>query len=196
MRFLILLALSLTAVTLAYPIVHDEVVSPHISNKDIVDVDKTHGSLGNVITRNPVKYETPPTLSSPDKNTSERNQIVKRGKGTAWKSESLTKTEIAALKEYLEKIPLNGVEKGCGSGRYNPWHGDGKSQAVVPKNKGKSTQRTASAYQTKSMLTSTDPAIYRTIVAGKGQSSAFITYEAPEFESAEVIVKALLVALG
>ncbi|KNZ74664.1 hypothetical protein J132_06451 [Termitomyces sp. J132] len=147
MRFLILLALSLTAVTLAYPIVHDEVVSPHISNKDIVDVDKTHGSLGNVITRNPVKYETPPTLSSPDKNTSERNQIVKRGKGTAWKSESLTKTEIAALKEYLEKIPLNGVEKG-------------------------------------------------TIVAGKGQSSAFITYEAPEFESAEVIVKALLVALG
>ncbi|KAG5329842.1 hypothetical protein C0989_009266 [Termitomyces sp. Mn162] len=195
-------------------LVRDEVVSPHVSNTDIVDIDKTktHGSLGDVITPNLADYER---LWALDKDIDERNQTVKRGEGSAWKSvsgwisshdlrisnfthrvqDALTKAHIAALQEYLKKMPVNAVEAVYKPGQYAPWHGDCKSQVAAP-GAGKSAKNAGPcAYQTKTILTSTDPAIYRTIVTSKGQSNAHITYEAAEWESARVIVKALLAAL-
>ncbi|KAG5332937.1 hypothetical protein C0989_006391 [Termitomyces sp. Mn162] len=197
-------------------LIRHAVVSPHVSNTDIVDIDKTHGSLGNVITRNLAEYERLSALGARDEDIDERNQTVKRGEGSAWKSvsgwisshdlrisnftypdqEALTKAQKEALEEYLGEMPVDGVEAVYKRGQYAPWHGDCKSHVAAPGARGKSAHQAGScAYQTKTILTSTDPAIYRTNVANKGQSNALITYEAAEWESARVIVKALLAAL-
>ncbi|KAH0578909.1 hypothetical protein J132_03314 [Termitomyces sp. J132] len=212
MRFSTLLTLSLATITLAYPVVRDEVVSPHVSDTDIVDIDKTksHGSLGNVIiTPNLAEYERLWALGARDQDIEERNRAVKRGGRVCLEGEwlnflsnfthrgqdALTRAQIAALEEYLAEMPVNGVEAVYKPGQYAPWHGDCKSQVAAP-GAGKSAKNAGPcAYQTKTILTSTDPAIYRTIVTSKGQSNAHITYEAAEWESARVIVKALLAAL-
>ena len=80
--------------------------------------------------------------------------------------ENASKNDLKQVKQYLEKIDPEKVGKTHGYGKYTAWHGDGKSQS-----------QTDITFQTKSMLTSGKPPKYITIVARKGRTEAYVTYE-------------------
>lgn len=71
-----------------------------------------------------------------------------------------------------------------GKGRYQNWHGDGKSQSG-----------TKIIFQTLSMETSGKPPQYITIVAKKGTTADFIKYEAATWDSAATIIDAFITEL-
>ncbi|KAG2044689.1 hypothetical protein BDR03DRAFT_937021 [Suillus americanus] len=100
-------------------------------------------------------------------------------------TERASKKDLKQVKQYLESIHPENVEKGYGRGRYIPWHGDGKSQS-----------RTNITFQTKSMCTSGKPPTYITIIARKGRTEAYVTYESSTWsESARTIIDEMIKAI-
>lgn len=79
------------------------------------------------------------------------------------------------MKQYLEKINPNKPEKVYGLGMYTPWHGEGKSQS-----------QTNITFQTKSMQTNGKPPKYITIVAKKGMTDAYVTFESSTWNETSI----------
>jgi hypothetical protein len=89
------------------------------------------------------------------------------------------------VKQYLENIDPEKVEKTHGNGKYIAWHGDGKSQS-----------KTNITFQTKSMLTSGKPPKYITIVGRKGRTEAYVTYESSTWdETTKTIIDKMIEAI-
>ncbi|KAG1885748.1 hypothetical protein F4604DRAFT_121467 [Suillus subluteus] len=100
-------------------------------------------------------------------------------------TERASKKDLKQVKQYLENIDPENVEKVYGKGRYMPWHGDGKSQS-----------KTNIAFQTKSICKSGEPPTYITIVAHKGKSEAYVTYESSTWsESTKTIIDEMIKAI-
>jgi hypothetical protein len=100
-------------------------------------------------------------------------------------NESVSKKDLKQVKQYLENIDPNDVEKTYGMGKYTNWHGDGKSQS-----------KTDITFQTKSMCTSGKPPTYITIVARKGRTEAYVTYESSTWdETAKTIIDEMIKAI-
>jgi hypothetical protein len=100
-------------------------------------------------------------------------------------NEKMSKNERKQVKQYLENIDPDGVEKTYGMGRYTNWHGDGKSQS-----------KTDITFQTKSMRTNGKPPTYITIVAKKGMTEAYVKYESSTWdETAKTIIDEMIKAI-
>ena len=105
----------------------------------------------------------------------------------AWTlQDKASKKELKQVKQYLENIDTSKVEKVFGKGRYEEWHGDNKSGSG-----------TDIVFQTKSLETSKKPHVYITIVAKKGRSEAYVTYESKSWDdvSAKTIIDDFIAAL-
>jgi hypothetical protein len=89
------------------------------------------------------------------------------------------------VKQYLENIDPEDVEMLHGKGQYINWHGDGKSQS-----------QTNITFQMKSMYSNGKPPKYVTIVARKGRTEAYVTYESSTWnETAKTIIDEMIKAI-
>ncbi|KAG1722215.1 uncharacterized protein EDB91DRAFT_215431 [Suillus paluster] len=98
---------------------------------------------------------------------------------------SASKKDLKEVKQYLENVDPEKVEKVYGEGKYIPWHGDRKSQS-----------QTNITFQTKSMHTSGEPPKYVIIVARKGKPGAYVTYESSTWsDSVKTIIDEMIKAI-
>jgi len=91
-----------------------------------------------------------------------------------------------ALRTYLTKINPSKVTYNDGYGSYDNWHGDNKSST-----------RSKYVFQTKTMITSTDPPEYVTIISDKGATRPiYIRYRSYIRGDVETIIDAMRDALS
>jgi hypothetical protein len=89
------------------------------------------------------------------------------------------------VKQYLENIDPEKVEKTYGRGKYSDWHGDRKSQS-----------QTDITFQMKSIYSSGQPPKYITIVARKRRTEAYVTYESSTWnETTKTIIDEMIKAI-
>ncbi|KAG6884682.1 hypothetical protein C0993_009000, partial [Termitomyces sp. T159_Od127] len=177
-----------------YPISRNEPISLPVDVKGIVNTTRICGGHRDVIAREHSLHEELHALNERDIDGVEYQNIAARAKGIAWKNDAVPKSIMVQVREYLAGMPLDGVQTVWTTGRYSPWHGDSKSRVTTKTGKKpKSQANFPNAYQTKTILTSSEPPMYRTIVAPKGTSSpVYVLYEYTEWEGTAEIVQAML----
>lgn len=98
---------------------------------------------------------------------------------SAYVNPKASKKDLKQVKQYLEKLnskkPEKKPEKVYGLGKYADWHGDGKSQS-----------QTNITFQTKSMQTNGKPPKFITIVAKKGTTDAYVTFESSTWDETSI----------